>query len=288
MMFGIDLSQWQNGINLSKIDGLDFAIVKATEGVSFTDPSFHNHILQLTELGKEIGVYHFARPDNHNTVEAIQKEADFFVKTVRSKNLIGRSILVLDWEVNPIARVDLAEAWLKHVKELTGITPFIYANQSTATKYLAKLIKKYPLWLAYWPDEDTMKFPPTEQWLKNYEPYYVQNVGVPWTIWQCTDVGKVPGWDSHVDISYTPMTEEDWRAFELGYGPSYMEPANKALKEILNSDEKWAMDMGFFHGYADGSFHPEEPLTRGQAASVLRRLWNTMYKDSDSVKEVKE
>lgn len=38
MLKGIDISKWQAGIDLNKIN-CDFVIIKATEGKSYVDPS---------------------------------------------------------------------------------------------------------------------------------------------------------------------------------------------------------------------------------------------------------
>ena len=41
-----------------------------------------------------------------------------------------------------------------------------------------------------------------------------------------------------------------------------------------------ATDMGIINGYADGTFRPQEPITRGQAASVLSRAIGTLVNRS--------
>lgn len=38
MLKGIDISNWQGGLDLTALRGVDFAIMKATEGTSFVDP----------------------------------------------------------------------------------------------------------------------------------------------------------------------------------------------------------------------------------------------------------
>ena len=39
MLKGIDISRYQNGINISNLD-IDFVIVKITEGVGYSDPNY--------------------------------------------------------------------------------------------------------------------------------------------------------------------------------------------------------------------------------------------------------
>jgi GH25 family lysozyme M1 (1,4-beta-N-acetylmuramidase) len=78
MMNGIDISNWQRGLSIAEIKA-DFVIIKATEGVGFTDQSFKNFIEQALVLGKRIGVYHFARPyaQNFNTPTATPSQVKF-------------------------------------------------------------------------------------------------------------------------------------------------------------------------------------------------------------------
>ena len=58
-MNGIDVSGWQKGIDLSKID-CDFVIVKATQGTGFTSADYERQAKQAKSLGKKLGIYHYA------------------------------------------------------------------------------------------------------------------------------------------------------------------------------------------------------------------------------------
>ena len=91
-MKGIDISNWQSGINLSAIaKDIDFVIVKATEGIGFVDKSCDRFFQAAKDLGKPLGFYHFARTND------ARKEADFFYQN--TKNYFGQAIPILDWEV---------------------------------------------------------------------------------------------------------------------------------------------------------------------------------------------
>ena len=56
-MNGIDISNWQNGINLAAVP-FDFVICKATEGTHYVSPDCDRQIQQAIGLGKLVGVYH--------------------------------------------------------------------------------------------------------------------------------------------------------------------------------------------------------------------------------------
>ena len=66
MLRGIDVSTYQGNINWSavKADGIDFAIVKATQGHAvnsnsylFTDRQFANNVTGAHDVGLKVGVY---------------------------------------------------------------------------------------------------------------------------------------------------------------------------------------------------------------------------------------
>lgn len=127
MIKGCDISNWQS----TTPAGYSFYIMKATEGVGFTDKrmSYHTtHALQNTSL---IGFYHFARPDLGNTAEA---EADYFLNVVNE--YIGKAVLALDLECyNYGAYVSWTRAWINRVKQKTGVTPLLYVPGANAKNF---------------------------------------------------------------------------------------------------------------------------------------------------------
>ena len=118
---GIDISNHQRGIDLSKID-CDFVIMKATEGKSYVDPSCDTFFQQALSLSKKLGVYHFAN-NSDNTAE---QEANWFINN--TKGYIGKAIPVLDWEDNVTDNVDWALDWLQRVEKAYGTKPLIYMS----------------------------------------------------------------------------------------------------------------------------------------------------------------
>jgi lysozyme len=125
---GIDISNWQKDIDLSKINA-DFVIPKATEGVKYADPFMSGFLDKSIKLGKKVGVYHFARPEWNSS----DSEARFFVD--RAKNYIGKAVLALDWESDGKEDVAWAKRWLDTVYSLTGVRPIIYMSESATKQF---------------------------------------------------------------------------------------------------------------------------------------------------------
>jgi len=66
MIKGIDIAHYQNDagpINFGRVKaaGITFAMIKATEGVSYIDPCFKSNAAAAIAAGLPIGVYHFLR-----------------------------------------------------------------------------------------------------------------------------------------------------------------------------------------------------------------------------------
>lgn len=276
-MYGIDLSTYQKDIDLSKgKDNFDFGIVKLTEGVGYIDKSAPYHLDSLTSLGKLIGVYHFCRPDLHKTIEEARKEVAWFVKNVKKNNLIGRSILCLDWETNTYGNTHLLRAMVDYIIDETAIAPFIYCNRSTLNEIIsndANIFKDCYLWFAYWPssivtDVGGGGIMPEDKALS-----------IQYHIWQYSSTGKFPGFKSRVDLNKAAITKEQWISFAT---PVIFDGGESAEEEEnLSREMEWAVTNGIFVGYGDdGKIHPERTVTRNQLAVVLKRYTDMIEKNN--------
>ena len=182
MLKGIDISRYQNGINISNLD-IDFVIVKITEGVGYSDPNYKEFLNQALKSNKKIGLYHYARPDLNNTPE---DEATWFVS--KAKDYIKQAILVLDWEVDT-NKTDWAYNFLKTVYEKTKVRPIIYMSAYPANTYnWTKVVNgNFGLWIAsYGANTGAPGAPPTNK----YWPFYI--------LWQYTSKGYEP--TNHLDL----------------------------------------------------------------------------------------
>ena len=191
MLKGIDISNHQKGIDLSKVN-CDFVIMKATEGKSYVDPSCDTFFQQALSLGKKLGIYHFAN-NSDNTAE---QEAEWFITNTRG--YIGKAIPVLDWEdsghTNDVA---WALKWLQLVEEAYGCKPLIYMSESVvnANDWSSVANANYGLWVAKYRDNNA-----------DYN-YDMSNAGNKpsvkywsfYAIWQWTSSGRLDGYNGNLD-----------------------------------------------------------------------------------------
>ena len=215
MLKGIDISKWQAGIDLSKID-TDFVICKATEGVGYTDKNCDGFYQQAKRLGKKLGVYHFARPDLGNTAIA---EADWFVR--ETKGYHKEAILVLDWERGDLKNVTWAKQWLDRVYEKTGVKPLIYMSASVmrSADWSSVVKADYGLWVAnYGANNGAANESAFNKYPLKYWTFYA--------LWQYTSVGRLRGYNGNLDLNYFSGDKEAWDKY-AGGSPSTSTSASK-------------------------------------------------------------
>ena len=200
-MNGIDISVYQKSLDLSKI-ACDFVIVKATEGKTYTDPCFLKHIESARNLGKLIGFYHFARPENNTPHEEVLN----FLACVSP--YLGEGILFLDWESSGKHNVSWAKEWLDEVYSLTGIRPLIYMSESVTKTYdWSQVAREYKLWVAKYRDyEIDYNYDMTRAGKEPVTHYWYSYV-----MWQWTSSGRLDGYDNNLDCNKFYGTAEDWR-----------------------------------------------------------------------------
>ncbi len=207
---GIDVSYWDAGIDWPKVraTGQRFMFAKATEGITYKDPTFDDNWFGAKSAGLLRGAYHFFRCN----VDA-KKQADYFIDYVKSVKDNGELPPVLDLETNDGMTKDkivpAAKVWLDRVEAAFGKKPIIYSGQYFLQDYLVVAgggpppwAKDYPLWLAQYPNQyvEGMKPALPRGWFN-------------WTIWQYSDKGKVNGINAAVDMNLFNGTLEELYKF---------------------------------------------------------------------------
>ena len=214
MLKGIDISHWQEGIDLGAID-VDFVIIKATEGNGYTDVMCDTFYQKAKSLGKKLGVYHFARPDLGNSPE---EEADWFIKETLGYH--KEAMLVLDWESGDLTNVAWAKAWLDRVYSKTGVKPVIYMSASVmhSADWSSVVKADYGLWVAnYGTNDGTAQESVFDRYPLKYWSFYA--------LWQYTSKGRLNGYNGNLDFNYFSGDGTAWDKY-AGGNPSSSKPSN--------------------------------------------------------------
>jgi len=126
--------------------GLDFGIVKATEGTGYTDAKFSANWANLKAEGKPRGAYHFLHPDQDVFVQAAH-----FLAVVKGQGLAPGDMLVVDSEL-AAPNVDAATlGFLQHVRAGAAAAVLLTYTDLSLANQMHQTAAAFPeLWIA-WP-----------------------------------------------------------------------------------------------------------------------------------------
>jgi lysozyme len=179
---GIDVSAYQGRINWPEVarHNVQFAFIKATEGVTLRDQRFRRNWDAARAAGVYRGAYHYFQPNYDGA---------------RQANLFTRTVPLAPGDLPPVLDVEHAEfhdvaamrrnvgVWLRLVERHYGVRPILYSNYSFYKRHLAGHFDEYPLWLAHY--EVPAPRLPREKWI----------------IWQHSDEAYIPGIRGTVDFN---------------------------------------------------------------------------------------
>jgi GH25 family lysozyme M1 (1,4-beta-N-acetylmuramidase) len=163
---GLDLSKWQENFDPTKsLRPIDFVILKASEGIGYSDKNFKKFYQSSKSGGVPItGAYHYLRSGLDVT-----QQVNTFLNEISGTSL---DFLAVDVEhennVVDANYAQMAREFIRQVGERTGKPVLLYTSMSIADDYFNKpQDKNIPLWLS-WPEE------------RATDPI----IGRPWAIWQ--------------------------------------------------------------------------------------------------------
>ena len=180
MLKGLDVSHHDGPIDWKKVAkaGAAFAIIKASEGTTFTDPLYHSNVRGALAAGLRVSSYHYFKA----TREA-WNQLQHFLHVVG--DLKGQLVPALDVEehgdLSPADYSKSVRAWLDGFEQLHGRKAILYTYPDFNAHALQHTFGDHPLWVASYPKAGLKGKP-------------AQLAGwTSWTFWQYTDHGTWPG-----------------------------------------------------------------------------------------------
>lgn len=169
----VDVSHFQTNIDwdAAKKAGVKGAMLKATEGTSYVDPTYAGRRDDLRKRGMFLGAYHFLRPGD------ARAQARYFVKHAALKG----EIPVLDYEADGLSTQMFAD--FKDELAKAGITKMVlytYTSKAPSNSYGC------PLWIARYSNSNSAPVIPSawkSAWAHQFSdgtygvPNYVPGIG---------------------------------------------------------------------------------------------------------------
>jgi len=189
MIYGIDISHWQGKPDFTKVKaaGIQYAMIKATEGINYVDPCFTANIKAAIAAGIPVGVYHLLRSGS------VADQATDFIAAIKPYPITWPAALdVESGELTALGKDKLTGMILDFCARVkaAGYKPMVYSNRNWF--YIANLVDidriraaGISIWLA---------------WYNNATPTDTDRSGM-CDMWQYASNGKVSGITGNVDLN---------------------------------------------------------------------------------------
>jgi lysozyme len=201
---GIDISKWQGEINWEAVraSGTKFAFIKATEGGDHLDEKFAENWNAAKANGIPRSAYHFVywcRPAS--------EQAAWFEQNVPNDPTALPPVLDVEWnghsrtcpkKIAPEKARAKIRLMLEEFERHTGKKPIIYTDITFHKDVFEGTdeFDHYPFWLR------SVAAPPRDRYQER-----------PWSFWQYTTTGRVPGIRGDVDRNVFAGTVKEWNSF---------------------------------------------------------------------------
>lgn len=197
---GIDVSKYQGHIDWHEVrrSGAAFAFIKATEGGDVADERFLQNWVGAVASGVPRGAYHY-----YYFCRTPEEQARWFISNVPRDARALPPVLDMEWthrsktcpiRPDPAHVRDQMQRYLGVVGRYYGRTPVIYTTVDFYADNELWRVKGHPFWLRSVADHPSNTYP-----------------GQPWTFWQYTGTGRVPGIVGDTDINVFGGTPDEWR-----------------------------------------------------------------------------
>ena len=191
---GVDLSAHNGPICFDSLSaaGIDFAYLKASEGISFRDSSFARNHSNARSAGMLVGAYHFFRFDCDGRRQAVN-----FLNAIDTLDVdLPLGIDVEEWgnpAEYPTAIVRERLRTMVALLSAAGRRVVIYTNKQTYGRIVRHMFaadEQPDLWICSFTDPPIGR----EQW----------------TLWQHSHCGRLPGIRGKVDLNTFNGSRDHW------------------------------------------------------------------------------
>ncbi len=187
---GIDISSHNGDIDFGALKqaGIDFVLIKASEGSSFKDPRFYTNIARARKAGLKVSAYHFFFFFATGYMQALN-----FLHSLRGQQLDMPAVIDIEHWTNPNNRttteIRSTLSSLIHELESAGVPVMLYSNRDGYDEFIRGRLERYPVWFCTFGEIDA---------------------DIRWCFWQYSHRGHVEGIDGRVDLDVFNGSRAEW------------------------------------------------------------------------------
>jgi lysozyme len=195
---GVDVSRWQGDIDWPRLrmQGANFAYIKATDGGDHLDPMFRTNWRKAKDAGVKRGAYHF-----FYWCRTAGEQADWFIRNVPRDPDALPPVIDVEYNGESSCKVRLSRAkilekmqvFMEKLERHYGKRPIIYTAPDFYADNLDGEFLRHPFWLRAVAQHPTRVYP-----------------GRKWVFWQYSGSGLSQGVEGKIDLNVFHGSEADW------------------------------------------------------------------------------
>ncbi|CAM5771716.1 lysozyme [Labrys miyagiensis] len=195
---GVDVSRWQGDIDWQtlRLQGANFAFIKATDGGDHLDPMFRRNWQAAHEAGLKRGAYHF-----FYWCRNAAEQARWFIRNVPRVPGALPPVVDVEWNADSACKIRLSPAqvqekmrvFISMVERHYGQRPIIYTAPGFYHDNLEGAFMEYPFWLRSVAQHPAKVFEDRK-----------------WIFWQYSGSGLSHGVDGKIDLNVFNGSAEAW------------------------------------------------------------------------------
>ena len=183
MFKGIDDYNGTGQVDYAKVkaDGINFVMVKCSEGTTIQDKRLSENLTNAAKAGVHTGVYHYMHA---TTPKEVKQEADYLLSTIRGCKFEYPAALDVEApELQKLGKSKLTDLVVQFLDLIRtgGYYPMLYTSLNWTRNFIDMSRINYDLWLAQY--------------------YSTCTYGKPVGIWQYSEAGQVNGVGRNVDVN---------------------------------------------------------------------------------------
>lgn len=189
LVHGVDVSRWQGEIDWAtlRMQGANFAFIKATDGGDHVDPMFRRNWNGARAAGIRQGAYHF-----FYWCRTGKEQADWFIRNVPKEPGALPPVIDVEWnhqsrckqKLSPTLVREKMQAFMDRLERHYGQRPIIYATPDFYDDNLKGHFGEYPFWLRSVAAHPSKRYPNRE-----------------WVFWQYSGTGLSKGVKGEIDLN---------------------------------------------------------------------------------------
>lgn len=259
LLFGLDVSEWQQGLYLGGVPDISFVIARTTDG-THRDRAYRSHIDDAERAGLVTAAYHYLRAPSEGSSIAQQVAASL---EVMGKN--HRRPVWIDVETSggTLTATDIMQC--KNLYEQAGVR--VVGVYSYIPYWEGRIAGGEPdtaqfgaVWVANYPDSRHIPFKQLWNQIPKQKFDYPLGNQKP-ALWQYSGNAGIPGWGSGVDANAFRGTKDELHRLFYG-GTKTNDFTEEEMKQIDNIERATT-------GKRRSLINPEVELTPAQMISCI-------------------